>query len=685
MAGAATIRAKSNPSIPEHPIPRWATRRLPDDGAVPPRDATADVNSIGDATADSPALNEEASVESGASEGGDAAPDSGPQPPQPVSPYIVVDQFGYPTAAAKFAVVRNPQSGFDFAATPFAPGATYAVVDAHTNQKVFEGSPGVWNGGNVDTSSGDAAWWFDFSSVTTAGDYFVLDESKTLRSNVFRIANDVYSGVLVQATRMLYYQRDGIAKTAAYAGADWADGQAHLQDATCGPYPADAGAPHDLHGGWYDAGDQSKYVNFAASNVITLLRAYAEHPTAFTDNTNIPESGNGVPDVLDEAKWALDWIARMQAGASDGAVLSLVSHNGASPPSADTSPCVYGPASTSASLSAAASFAYASIVFAKSTAATTAYPGYAAALSTKAQSAWTWASTNPGVTFFSSPAGLGSREQELSDAARLDKAVQAATFLFELTGGASYQTFVDANYAQVPSTFDPYNIEPVETLLEYATHTNATSAIAASIVAAFLANANNLPSQTSQDPYLAYVPSYPVGSNGGKAGQGNLFYDFVSFGVVPDDASDPPTLGMAQAAENYVHYLHGVNPLQLVYLSNMGDYGAERYVTRFFSLWFVHGSKWDAFGVSQYGPPPGFLVGGANPSYTWDSCCPLDCGNPTYNALCGSAPPSPPSGQPPQKSYKDFNNNWPLDSWQVSEPHDVYQTQYIRLLSKFLP
>ena len=116
------------------------------------------------------------------------------------------------------------------------------MVEANSDQKVFEGGPASWNGGSVDPSSGDVAWRFDFSSVTTAGDYFVLDESKTLRSNVFHISDNVYSGVLTQATRMLYYQRDGIAKTAAYAGADWADGQAHLQDATCGPYPADGGA-----------------------------------------------------------------------------------------------------------------------------------------------------------------------------------------------------------------------------------------------------------------------------------------------------------------------------------------------------------------------------------------------------------------------------------------------------------
>ena len=119
---------------------------------------------------------------------------------------------------------------------------------------------------------------------------------------------------------MLYYQRDGIAKDAKYAGADWADGMAHPQDATCG-LSSNGSAPKDLHGGWFDAGDQNRYTNWGASDVIELLRAYVESPGAFTDDTNIPESGNGVPDLLDEVKWELDWMARMQN--TDGSVLSI--------------------------------------------------------------------------------------------------------------------------------------------------------------------------------------------------------------------------------------------------------------------------------------------------------------------------------------------------------------------------
>jgi hypothetical protein len=148
-----------------------------------------------------------------------------------------------------------------------------------------------------------------------------------------------------------------------------------------------------------------------------------------------------------------------------------------------------------------------------------------------------------------------------------------------------------------------------------------------------------------------------------------MFADLSVFGL------DPGAAGAAsEYAARYVHYLHGVNPLSLVYLSNMGGYGATSSVTRFFHTWFAHGSKWDAR------TPPGFLTGGPNPGYSWDACCPGAC----RGASCGPAQPSPPTGQPPQKAYKDFNDGWPLDSWSVTEPDLGYQAQYVRLLAKLV-
>ena len=591
------------------------------------------------------------------------------------SPYIVVDQFGYRTSSEKIAVIRSPQVGFD-AADPFTPGVRYALVDARSDQRILEGPPVPWNGGATDASSGDKAWWFDFSSVTRPGDYFVLDETKHVRSAAFSLSDGVYRDVLVQAMRMFYYQRDGIVKAARYAGPAWADEFAHPQDASCTSYK-DGLAPRDLRGGWFDAGDQNRYTNWAASDVIELLRAYVEAPAAFSDDYNIPESGNGVPDVLDEVKWELDWLARMQE--RNGAVLSIASHVGASPPSTDKSPCKYGPQSTSATLTSAAAFAFASIVFRAASGAGRVYPGYADALSAMAQRAWGWADTNPDVTFYNAQNGVGAGEQEVDASGRLQKKAQASVFIFELTADPRYKAFIDSNYSQLQSSFDPFHMEPLDTALEYARAQGATPVVAQAITRHYkesVESAGYFGSLASNaDPYLAYLSAYPWGSNQDKAGQGNMFADIVAFGVDGDVSAQA-----MRYAERYVHYVDGVNPLGLVYLSNMGAHGAESSVTRFFHTWFAHGSKWDAVGSSTYGPPPGYLTGGPNSSYAWDACCPSHC----RWASCGPSPLTPPTGQPPQKSYRDFNDAWPLDSWQVTEPDDGYQAQFVRLLSKFV-
>jgi hypothetical protein len=197
-------------------------------------------------------------------------------------------------------------------------------------------------------------------------------------------------------------------------------------------------------------------------------------------------------------------------------------------------------------------------------------------------------------------------------------------------------------------------------------------------------NANdNFPAQSEdRDPYFAFLgaSNYTWGSNRTKSSQGNMFLDLDSFAV---PGSDPAAA--RAAAARYLHYIHGVNPLGLVYLSNMGPLGAENSVNEFFHSWFANGSAlWDRVGTSTFGPAPGFLTGGPNPSYDIDGCCPESCGSPENNALCSSEPVEPPRGQPPQKSYKDFNTSWPLNSWSVTENSNGYQVAYIRLLSRLI-
>ncbi len=612
----------------------------------------------------------------------------------PTTKFIVVDQFGYLPEAQKIAVIRDPVTGYD-AADSFTPGNNYVLVNADSGRQVFSGAPAAWNGGLEDASSGDRAWWFDFSGVAASGDYYILDVQQNVRSAVFRISDEVYRDVLRHAVRTFFYQRAGFAKEANFAGDGWADGASHigpLQDKNCRVYnrPADATSERDLSGGWYDAGDYNKYTNWTAEYVIELLRAYEETASVFTDDFNIPESGNGVPDILDETKWGMDWLVRMQN--QDGSVLSIVGLSHASPPSAASGPSEYGLANTSATLTTAAAFAYGAKVYG-------AFPGgrfqaYASDLLQRAERAWQWAVVNPSVIFrnndgASGTSGLGAGQQETDGYGRLVKKIEAAVYLFEMTGKSEYRDFVDANRENVNMIawgyVFPFQARIQETLLYYAALPGATAASVDRIRSVYrqavTTGSDNLPAiRDNRDPYLAHIKDYTWGSNGIKCRQGAIFAHLADYGVAPELATEAES-----AAARYIHYIHGVNPLGIVYLSNMYGAGAESSVNEFYHSWFSNGSvRWDRVGVSTFGPAPGFLTGGPNPSYNWDGCCPSGCGSTANNAICNSEPINPPKGQPKQKSYKDFNTSWPLNSWSVTENSCGYQVAYIRLLARFV-
>ncbi|HEX6224644.1 MAG TPA: glycoside hydrolase family 9 protein [Chryseolinea sp.] len=608
---------------------------------------------------------------------------------QTLTKYIVVDQFGYLPASKKIAVIRDPQVGFD-ASESFTPGPEYALVSKSTGQPVFTAAPVAWKSGATDNSSGDRAWWFDFSSVTTPGSYYVVDAQKDLKSFEFEISSTVYNGVLRHAVRTFFYQRVGFAKPAQHAGAPWADGASHLgplQDKNARPYNEKNNALKevDVSGGWFDAGDYNKYTNWTANYVVDFMRAYLEAPGVWTDDYNIPESGNGIPDLLDEARWGIDHLLRMQQ--NDGSVLSIVGLSHASPPSSATGQSLYGTASTSATLNTAGAFALASKVYRE-----IGMTSYADLLKERAVKAWDWSASNPNVIFrnndvASGTSGLGAGQQETDDYGRSMAKVEAACFLFEVTGEYKYKDFMEANYSSVHlmtwNWASMYEVSNQEAILHYASLPGANAAIASQIRNTYKNSLNTadhfLAHSGKTDPYLAHINQYGWGSNSLKALQGLIFTDLISYGI--DPARNAEAL---QAAETFIHYIHGVNPLNMVYLSNMYDYGGDNCANEFYHTWFANGSAlWDRVGTSTYGPPPGFVPGGPNPTYNWDSCCPAGCGG-SNNSLCTSESLTPPKGQPAQKSYKDFNTSWPLNSWEVTENSNSYQLNYIRLLSKFV-
>jgi len=595
------------------------------------------------------------------------------------SPKIVVDQFGYLPELEKRAVIRDPQQGYD-EREQFTPGKRYAVIDTRSGQTVFEGHPEQWKRGQVDTVSGDRVWWFDFSAVTKPGRYVVRDIERRVDSFEFEINDRVYTPVLKAAFKTFYLQRAGFEKRTPFAPRGFSDRASHLgpgQDSQATLYnkKKDRNTARDLRGGWYDAGDYNKYTNWTANYIISLLHAYEENPKVWTDDFGIPESGNGVPDILDEVKWGLDWLSRMQN--RDGSVLSIVSLDEGSPPSSAKGPSHYGPPNTSATLTSAGAFALAAKIYGQNQSSHQQVEIY----KQRAERAWNWAEKHPNSVFKNNDAaqgsiGLGAGQQEVDDKGRQQKRLLAASYLFALTNDGRYAKVAEKTYGQL-KPIDPYYTNAFEadltfTLAYLSRQSGLSKGFGERIRRDFKGHvtqaANGLKAiMNHTDPYGAHIEEYTWGSNSIKARKGSIFIQAIINRV--GGASDQQ---YKNAASHYLHYLHGVNPLGKSYLSSMEYLGAENPVHKFYHAWFPDNTR----------PAPGFMVGGPNPYYERDECCNSSCGR-KGDRLCAIPNTGPPAGQPAGKSYRDFNDGWPLNSWQITENSNGYQTGYLRLLSKF--
>ena len=113
--------------------------------------------------------------------------------PAQTTKFIRIDQFGYFPNSKKVAVIADPQTGFN-SAEAFNPGTganQYQVLRWSDDAIVFSGTIQAWNGGATHTQSGDRGWWFDFSSVTTEGSYYIFDVANNVGSYRFEIDEQV--------------------------------------------------------------------------------------------------------------------------------------------------------------------------------------------------------------------------------------------------------------------------------------------------------------------------------------------------------------------------------------------------------------------------------------------------------------------------------------------------------------
>lgn len=248
---------------------------------------------------------------------------------QIIMPDIAVNQLGYLPGAFKSATLRGT-----------ALGNTARLIDEATGEAAVEKEI---DGGIFDPDTGDNEALFNFTSVAAEGTYHI--ESGEAVSPSFNISKDSYKEAFNAALKMLYYQRCGTELTPEFAG-DFAHPVCHSDRAIL---YEDKSVTLDVSGGWHDAGDYGRYPVSGAKAAADIMLAYENYPEVFTDDVGIPESGNGVPDVLDEARYELDWLLKMQA--SDGGVYHKVTcavFPGFIPPEDETDPLIIMPPTTTA-------------------------------------------------------------------------------------------------------------------------------------------------------------------------------------------------------------------------------------------------------------------------------------------------------------------------------------------------
>jgi len=455
-------------------------------------------------------------------------------------PAINLNQVGYLPAAEKVAVMNGD-----------AIAAKASVVDAASGESVFEGdiAPAEFN-----ESTGRDEARFDFSSVTTPGTYKIV--AGDIESFEFVIAEDVYDDAFKATLRMFYMQRCGVELTEELAG-DYAHAACHCDEATI--YGTDTSI--DVSGGWHDAGDYGRYVVSGAKAAADLMLAYSLYPDAFDDALNIPESGNGIPDVLDEVKFELDWLFKMQA--SDGGVyhkVTCANFPGFVMPEEETEELIVTPVSTTATGDFAAVMAMASYVYADID------PEYASKCLEAAELAAGYLDAHTDLEGAVNPDGIVTGEYpDTSDA---DERIWAYAELFKATGDSKYdEAFCALISDGIPCATD-LGWQGVGAYASYAylSAVKAKGSFYDAVYASFMSGIANVEATAAGDAYNSSLTVYPWGSNMSIANNGMYLILFDS--IKKSNEGD-------SVARQQLNYLLGTNGVGYCFLTGYGTVSPE--------------------------------------------------------------------------------------------------------------
>lgn len=509
----------------------------------------------------------------------------------------------------------------------------------------------------VDASAGLNVHTIDFSSVTTAGTYTVAADGDV--SYAFEIGTDAYEQLRLDALNYFYLARSGIEIEASIVGEDYARPAGHVSEAggsdtnqgdynvACQPVSeseAVYGEPWtcdytlDVVGGWYDAGDHGKYVVNGGIATAQLLQTYERTKNAASadlgaldDGTlNVPETGNDVPDVLDEARWELEFMMSMmvpQGEQLEGMVhhkihdfgwtgLPLLPHN-------DPQTRYLHRPSTAATLNLAATAAQGARLFAPYDEA------FAEQLLASARTAWAAALANPSIYAPAADGNNGGGPYNDSDVS--DEFYWAAAELYITTGEKRFRDFVLNSPVHTADVFDVggFYWGSVAALgrMDLATVPNGLPG-RSGVIASVLEGADAIAAVQADQEFGLALPddTFDWGSNS------QVLNNMVVLGTAYDLSGDQAYL---DAAIESADYLLGRNALNLSYITGYGDVYAQNQHSRWFAA---------QLNPDLPHPPPGSVAGGPNPqTATWD---------PTFANLY------PDQDCAPQFCYVDHIQSW---------------------------
>ncbi|HSF53719.1 MAG TPA: glycoside hydrolase family 9 protein [Algoriphagus sp.] len=507
---------------------------------------------------------------------------------------IRINQVGYYPDQPKIAIALSEE-----------PLEQYFIWDTETQKVVFEGKP---EKSESLTFSEKTTWKVDFSSFSLPGK-FEIGIPGFGKSFPFAIQEEVYSDLSKASLKAFYFQRASVELPEKFAGI-WARVAGH-PDTLVAIHPSAVsqsrpeGTIISSPKGWYDAGDYNKYIVNSGITMGTLMSLYEVFPEYFTQqNLSIPESGNNLPDILDEVLWNLDWMLTMQDPADGGVYhkLTTARFEGMVEPHKAINQRYLVSKSTAASLDFAAVMAQASRVFKAFS------PENAVVYQKAAEKAWAWSTKNPEVYY---------RQNEMNktfdpdvvtgaygDQTLTDEWIWAAAELYISTHNLDFWNVLEkADLAYHLPSWSQVKWLGFYSLIRHEKSLPQIPAEWMSMLKINLIAAAKSYQQAGQNqPYLSPMGAdskdFIWGSNAVASNQGILLLE--AFRLNGED-------GYLQSARSNLDYILGRNATGYSYLTGFGS------KTPMFPHHRLATSRPDL-------PPlPGFMVGGPNPSQQ-DGC-----------------------------------------------------------------